>query len=172
MVAAIGLAVAGSVKKVSRLKHQARQISQGDFKPTYDAAEHLSYEQIEEVVQLIRNDSDAGDYILQWGRHFEIGFLAERKSTLRFVSTPALDILHDGFDHTDDWLDEVRNALQTKTPKFVIIENEVLTSGAPPFTPAAAASTALRMVLAHISKDYQVVKRYRLLTVLKRNSAG
>jgi len=166
--AAIALMVAGSVKKISRLRYHAQLIAQGEFLPTYDADDRLTYPELDEVVQTIRAGSEPDDYILQWGRHFEIGFLAQRKSTLRFISTPALDILHDGFDHTDAWLEEVRTSLETKTPKFVIIENDVLANDTLPFEAYPVASVALRMVFEHISTGYRVVKRYRHLTLLQQ----
>ncbi|MBO9436774.1 hypothetical protein J7394_21415 [Ruegeria sp. R13_0] len=92
------------------------------FEPRYDGYYRPYWVDVERVVAAIRAGSNPDEYVLQWGRYFEIPYLAERRPVFRFVSTPALSILSERFSYHDEWLDEIARAFEQRPPVFVVLD--------------------------------------------------
>jgi hypothetical protein len=156
LAAALTLVSVGTISKAGSLTPHARMLAEGRFEPYYSGQDRPSWADISTVVQTIRADSGPDEYILQWGRLFEVGFLAQRPSTLRFVSTPALGLLSSEFSGTERWLAEVRHDLEAKRPAFVVIERAALVMENSAFQARPAAPEAERLVVESLA-GYSVV---------------
>lgn len=155
MVAA--LALAGAAKKLAVLTPNAMQLTEGRFMAIPRNGGGLTPEEAMGLAAMIREGSDPEAYFLQWGRSFEVGFLAERRSSIRFVSTPALTLLSDRFAESEAWIAEVRADLVRRRPSFVLIERSDLIGAAPPFAAPEAAGAALEAVVGVLNDGYGIV---------------
>ncbi len=165
LIVAAALAVAGTGAKIKNTLPPSlgQQISQ--LSPNIRAANDLSWDQITEVVTFIETNTAPDDYVLQWGRDFSVPYLAQRRSTLRFVSTPALDILTPAFSGYDAWLSEIATDLVEKRPAVVIVPSAIVSGGTPPQA-REDASIAEAMVIAHLA-DYEAVIQNEHIVVFK-----
>lgn len=155
--AALALIATGTASKLASLGPQAVALAQGRFEPRYPGDDgRPSWAEIGEMTRLIREGAAPEEPILQWGRLFEVGFLAERPSTLRFVSTPALGLLSDAFPGTEAWVAEVRRDLEAKRPAFVVIERQALSGGGAPYRARPGAPEVERIVVESLS-GYETV---------------
>lgn len=167
---ALLLSVGGVVKKISNYQQGLTDLVEGKLQPRNQPVKDIAdWEQINQAVQLIRDESNSQDFVLQWGRYFHIPFLAERRSTLRFVSTPALEVMGPGFAYYDAWLAEVSNSLLLKPPSFAIVDSNavVLDADATGVSPLPTAGPAARIVMSYLS-TYRVVLQSPHFIVLRR----
>ena len=156
LASSLALITVGTANKLASLRPQAQALSEGRFEPYYNGEGRPSWAEVTEMVRLIREGTDPGQHVLQWGRLFEVGYLAERPSSFRFVSTPALGLLSDGFSGTDAWLAEVRNDLKSRPPAFVAIDRTALASVHAPYHARPNAPEAERIVVESLA-DYEPV---------------
>ncbi len=145
LAAALVLILMGTVAKFRSLLPHAQALAEGRFEPYYVGEGRPTWPEIQAMVRTIREGSSPNDHVLQWGRLFEIGYLAERPSSLRFISTPALTLLSDRFSETQSWLAEVRRDLEAQRPTFVAIDRAALAGRSAPFQARPAAAEAERL---------------------------
>lgn len=150
------LACAGTGKKVLDTVPKTSGDLGFVFAPNDAPREGLHWDGILQAVELIKTNTTADDYVLQWGREFSIPFLAERRSSIRFVSTPALEIMAPSFSGHDAWLSEIKRGLEQKRPTFVIASAEILSHPAGNgFAPRDGASAAESLLIQHLA-DYEL----------------
>lgn len=167
LTATITLAGFGTAKKLWSEQAAMLRLTGGEFVPSH-AGGQPDWDEVRRSVDLIRAGSGPEDVVLQWGRIFTVPFLAERRSVLRFVSTPALEIMGPEFSGYEDWLAEIRSALAMRPPVFALIETSALAEqGEVGLSPRANASAALQIVLKAIV-DYRVVQRTPHYLLLER----
>lgn len=140
----------GSAKKLARYEPSVRAMAAGRHIPLDSGPESMSWQQTVQTVDTIRKGSRPDEPMLQWGRNYAISFLSERRSSTRFVSTPALDLLSDRFAGTASWLEELDRSLTHSRPRFVLIDRSELRGSAPPYSERDGASDALKIVVRHL----------------------
>lgn len=147
------LTVAGTGKKIIGTLQQSRADTTIE-----------QQQQINEAVTVIRQNTDPADYVLQWGRIFSIPFLAERRATMRFVSTPALDAMTPAFSGYEDWLAEMQRSLTEKRPTMIIVDPAVTAhSPSGSYVPRPGAGAAERMLVAHLATYEPVMSTDRFV---------
>lgn len=157
LVLSAALCLAGSGKKLSNYAPNAAALMAGDLRPFHNSPDQVQWDDVSRAVTAIRANSAPDDFVLQWGRAFQIPYLAERRSTLRFLSSPASWLERPAFSAYDDWLAEVRAALHAKPPRFAIVDRQVLTPG-PTVQPHAGAGPVERLVIGALA-DYRIVQQ-------------
>ncbi len=157
LIGVVLLAGAGSLKKLSHFAPSIAQLAEGKFEPYYQGTSRPDWARTTEMVALVRAGSGPEDFVLQWGRNFEIPFLAERRSSLRFVSSPALNVMSASFSGAEAWLEEVRRDLVLKRPSFALIDRLALVpNGSGGFIAQSGASVAEQLVFNAL-RDYMPV---------------
>jgi hypothetical protein len=154
-LAVVIISILGIAKKAVSLAPQTRMLASGEFQPA-QVGEQLSAEEIRTLVDYIQAGSTPNDYFFQWGRNFEVGYLAQRRSSSRFISTPALDTLSDQFKKSKVWLTEFNNDLITKPPVFILVARSQLNDLSMPLSISDDVSQAFRTLIGRINEDYQI----------------
>ncbi|WP_157994793.1 hypothetical protein [Paracoccus tegillarcae] len=150
------LAAAGTGKKILGTAPDMSGDQAYVLAPNDELSDGPDWDEISQVVAMIKSETTQDDHILQWGRDFSIPFLAERRSSIRFVSTPALDVMTPSFSGYDAWLDEVTRDLVDKRPAFIIVTKEVLSNPVGEgFAPREGASPAESLLVEHLA-DYKL----------------
>lgn len=103
------------------------------------------------LVELIRAGSQPEDPMVQYGIAYNVPYLAERKTSYRFINNAVQEMTPD-FALYDLWLDEIEAGLIQDPPVFVLVEST--TGTLPDPDPRKPVLTAL---LEHISEGYEVV---------------
>lgn len=129
-----------------------------------------------EIVDIIRQESEAGDRFFQWGWKFDVSFRAERLAASRYVHTPLLSLIQAGDPHYGKWLKEFDQELATSRPVFVLLDLGTLPGGAKadelPITLPQAASPALVRLVGHLNRSYSIRRRWDDKLLLKRNNGS
>lgn len=166
LVLASLLAGAGAGKKALVLAPEARRLVSGDGERLYRDKPHG--EDIGAAIEFVKRETRPDDPILQWGRNFEIGTLAGRRPSIRYVSTPALYLLRPEQAFYEDWRREILGALAKAPPAVVIFDNaEIvidggavrLADGAPPFVAEMFQTLAPHYVVAFRSPSLTIWRR-------------
>jgi len=160
----VALCAAGSAKKIASFAPNAFSIVTTGLSPIYTSPSQANWEDRKGIVHAIREGSTPDDFVLQWGRNFDIPYLAERRSSLRFVSTPALDTMGPSFSGHESWLEKVELSLRTKPPAFAVLDSAILAGNevvAPP-----NASDAQRIMFRALA-DYDIVLRTNHIVLLQ-----
>ncbi len=153
LAAVVLLCMAGSTKKVLNFQDNIGALMAGEWRPQ-DDEDHPSWKDTSQAVALIQAHSPPDSFVLQWGRNFQIPYLAVRRTTLRFVSTPALEIMTPSFAAHDAWLAEIGRDLETKRPFFALVDKEMAPEGQ--IAPRSGAGPAERLVVEALL-PYEVV---------------
>lgn len=119
-------------------------------------------QETEALVGLIRAGSQPSDYMIQYGTAFNIPYLAERKTSHRFINN-VLEQTPPDFKYYDVWLNEVRDGLAQKSPAFVLVASK---TGALP--ERESAGPALKALLDHVGSGYEIVLTDRFGVLLQR----
>ena len=161
------LIVAGVSKKLYALAPNVQSLTAGSFSPLQSGSS-TSYDEIDLVVRKIRDQSDPDSYILQWGRNFQIGYLAERRSSIRFVSTPALEILSEHFSGHDAWIEQIRRDLAAKPPLFIAVDKASYKDGSLVVQSAPDQPEAVTIVSELIESDYRLEFETKNILLFRR----
>lgn len=164
------LCAAGVSKKISSYRASISDLLAGDMHPrNQPVKDRTDWQEISQSVRLIKAETTSQDFVLQWGRNFHVPFLAERRSSIRFVSTPGLSAMGPGFALYEQWLHEVENSLRSKPPRFAILDSKsvVIDEDAARVFPLAEAGPAEQMVISYLA-NYVVVQKSSHLVVLKQ----
>jgi hypothetical protein len=167
----IVITVMGTVKKFTAFLPQLRTIARGEFRPvsTVDPIDYLNADEIQTLVDRIQAGSAPDEYFLQWGRHFEIGYLSQRRSSTRFISTPALDFISDRFDKAHHWIAEFSRDLIARSPVFILINRSSLGSLETPLVAPTGASAAFRTLVERINGNYRIALVSEKIILFERN---
>ena len=167
----IVITVMGTVKKFTAFLPQLRTIARGEFRPvsTVDPIDYLNADEIQTLVDRIQAGSAPDEYFLQWGRHFEIGYLSQRRSSTRFISTPALDFISDRFDKAHHWIAEFSRDLIARSPVFILINRRSLGSIDTPLVAPTGASAAFRTLVERINGNYRIALVSEKIILFERN---
>jgi hypothetical protein len=155
-IVVIVVTVVGTGKKATALVPQLRMLTSGEFQPVFDGSQSniLSWQDTRAIVDRIQAESAANEYFFQWGRNFEIGYLAQRRSTTRFVNTPMLDLISNRFEA---WLAEFDDSLSAKPPVLILVERSFLDNINMPLSIPNNASQAFRILIAKINAGYRII---------------
>ena len=172
MIVMIAITAAGTASKANSLAPQFRTLASGRFAPVHSGgpSDALTHEEMQKIVQRIQSGSAADEPIFQWGRNFMVGFLSQRPSSSRFVSTPALEILSDRFARTQAWLAEFESDLTTKSPAYILIERQAIDTPQIPIKPLVGASPALRILIERVNAGYRPVLADDKVVLFERES--
>jgi hypothetical protein len=151
LISVLLVAVLGTGKKLTRYEPSVRAMAAGQYMPFDAGLTVMPWQQMSEAAEIIRKGTKPDETVLQWGRNFEVLFLSERRSTTRFVSTPALDLLSDRFAGSTRWLQELEQRMTESPPRFVLIDRSDLRGVAPPYVAPDQASDALKIVVRHLA---------------------
>lgn len=151
LVSVLLVTTLGTARKLTRYEPSVRALAAGKHMPMDEGAGGMTWQQRTEAADIIRKGSQPDEPVLQWGRNFEVLFLSERRSSIRFVSTPALDLLSDRFAGATRWLQEVDQKVTERPPRFVLIDRSELRGIAPPYVAREGASDALKIVVRHLA---------------------
>ena len=154
----IAVTVVGTMKKAAAFLPQLETLARGTFQPVPVAGpDSLDADETRILVDRIQGGSSVDQYFFQWGRNFEIGYLSQRPSSTRFISTPAIDLISDRFEKANAWLTEFNNDLTAKPPAFILVDRSSLGTLGSPLSVPADASAALRILIDKINSGYRPV---------------
>ena len=146
------LCLAGTVKKLTHLRPNLNIILAGNLAPIAPPGDGLPFDVLSQMVEEVSKATSPDTRIMQWGRNFEFGYLAQRQSSTRFVSTPAISLLRQSHSIGKDWLAEFEASLAAHPPAFLLIDRTALETaggGAEGYRPIAALAVRYRPVLEH-----------------------
>jgi hypothetical protein len=122
----IGVAVVGTGKKVEfGIEHRFTLRDENAMVPE---SVSLAANELNDMINIIRSNSTPSDYVYQWGRYFEVLYLAQRLPSSRFISTPALDLIDGRSVIGQSILNGVEHDLERQEPTFIVIERALLDS--------------------------------------------
>ncbi|MFV0299849.1 MAG: hypothetical protein ACK5IP_03030 [Paracoccus sp. (in: a-proteobacteria)] len=148
----VGLMGLGLAKRILDASHWLRaDPGKAWLLPEGIGEDGLSWNSVSAMVARIDAETPPDGFVLQWGRSFQIPYLAERRPTLRFVSTPALTIMTPAFSAYQDWMDEIAGEMIERRPAFAIVGKKELDRAA-----AGQLSAAERLIHDGID-DYRPV---------------
>jgi len=159
--------IVGTTSKLRTYQPMVSQISTGRILPVDVGEEVLVMAEVHMVADYIRMHSDATDYILQWGRAFHVGFLAQRQPSSRFISTPALNIITPTASRMQPWLDEFSKSINQKKPKFVVLSTDNVTTQKGQLMHAGIPSNAMAILFDFLSNGYVAVYQGKSLILLE-----
>ena len=174
---AIALTVIGTIKKLSVYSPQLATVTRGVFQPAYPDGDpnYLKADELNSIISRIEAGSLPDEYIFQWGTNFEVGYLAGRRSSSRFINIAQLTLLSDRFGKISDrfenakgWLAEFSRDLIVKQPAFIIVERNSLGTIRNPLAAPTDASAALRILVERINSGYRIVMTNDKIVLFER----
>jgi hypothetical protein len=104
---------------------------------------------------IIRTESAPDDTMLQWSKdyqEYQVSYLSERRSPIKYFNVNAVRLIRPSQPVFGDWLLEIDRNLRRHPPKFILVDQTVLTPG--PSLPTGwaindVADASVRRTIAH-----------------------
>lgn len=119
--------LAGSAKKLSSKSENIALLLSEGMRLTNWGPETTEEEKAR-IVAIIREGSASGEYMVQYGRNYDIPFRAQRLPSFRFF-TPGFERIPKDFELHDVWMQEVATGLEVNPPRFLLFDRSVLQGG-------------------------------------------
>jgi hypothetical protein len=119
---------------------------------------------------IIRSESAPDDTMLQWSRdyqEYQVSFLSERRSPIKYFNVNGVRLIRPRQPIFGDWLVEIDRNLREHPPKFILVDQTVLSPRGLPTNWAVSdvADASVRRTIAH---GYAVRDRRGDYTLFKR----
>lgn len=158
------LLTGASLRVVHAVTGQAETASQGPDQP-------LPLPDSLDLARIIKSESTPSDTFLQWGWEFRVSFLAERRSPTRLVNTMAARLIRPGQPLFGRRLREFDNDLSDHPPKFILVDQSVMTPDGEVRVPNQADSEDMASILErHLRNGYLIRAQRGTYTLLKRTT--
>lgn len=153
LAALTGLVVLGAGVKLSRNLPMIADFPENGLAPVAGGYD-LPAEDQARIVDIIRNETDPGDRMVQYGTSYHVPYLAQRLPAHRFI-TPAIEMMTPEFPLYEAWMTEIGQGLEQWRPKFVLIAVAKFERGATGLVPTGDRVPVLAALLSYMGQDYQ-----------------
>lgn len=169
------LATAGLMAQVRTLGPQIR------FLVGYDSyrqmlarepADGLSWEEMTDAAEYVRDGASSDDTILVWGRAVSLHLMAERRSPSRFITHGMLLLAAEPFPRSEAWSTEFVDAMVTRPPRYIFLQE---VGGLLDFGDRISSNPNRRVVehLRHVvTTEYDLQKKFGQWRAFRRRDVG
>lgn len=121
----VALAAVGFVAQLRTLGPQIRYLVGNDSHRQLlarEPADGLSWEEMQDAAEFIRDGSSADETILVWGRAVSLHLMAGRRSPSRFITHGMLLLAAEPFARSEAWSTEFVDATLTRPPRYIFLQ--------------------------------------------------